>query len=263
MKQIIFRFIQGTLIGACSILPGISGGMLCLLFGVYEPIMALLASPLKTIFLHFRLFIPLILGGGAGFLGLAQVLGWAFEHDSAAATCLFLGLAAGSLPSIAIDSGPVHRKLFCISFFGMPALMLAAVFCIPEIVPNPFWYFICGAIWALSLILPGLSSSTLLIFLGLYQPMTASIAALELSCILPLGAGLLLTVLLTAQPVGRLLRSHRSSVMSLLLGAICASCLLILPIQYRNVLHGLFCLLCALTGFCAALILEMTGRNMN
>lgn len=265
MKQIIFRFIQGMLVGAGAILPGVSGGMLCLLFGVYEPVMALLSSPLKTFRQHRRLFFPLFLGGGIGFLGLAQAVGWAFERDSAAAICLFLGLVAGSLPPVVLeaDHARVHWKLFFASLIGTPALMLAAVFFAPAIEPNPFWYFLCGAIWGLSLVLPGLSSSTLLIFLGLYQPMTAGVATLDLSCILPLGTGILLTVLLTARSVSRLLQTRPTALMSIILGAVCASCLMILPIEYESMLHGLFCLLCALLGFGAALVLEIMGQNAN
>ena len=251
------------LIGAGAILPGVSGGMLCLLFGVYEPVMALLSSPLKTFRRHRRMFVPLMLGGAAGFLWLAQAVAWAFTHDSAAAVCLFLGLTAGSLPSIVPDSGRLHFKLFCAGLLGMPALMLSAAFVAPAIAPDPFGYFVCGAVWALSLVLPGFSSSTLLIFLGLYRPMTAGIAALEILCILPLGAGLLLTAALTAKPVRRLLRTRRAALMSVILGTVCSSCMLILPLEYRNWIHALFCLMCALTGFGAALILDWMSRNVN
>lgn len=257
----VLRLVQGALIGAGAILPGVSGGMLCLLFGVYEPMMALLSQPFKAFREHRRLFLPLMLGGLAGFFGLARAAEWAFAQDASAATCLFLGLVAGSLPPLAQDAGSSHRRFFTGSLALMLALMALARNLSLSVQPNALTYLLGGAVWGLSLVLPGLSSSTLLIFLGLYQPITAGIAALDPACILPLGTGIVLTVLLTARWVSRLLETHRDALLNAILGAVCASALMILPLNYQGWLHGLFCLLCAVWGFGCALLLETVGQG--
>lgn len=256
----VLRLVQGALIGAGAILPGVSGGMLCLLFGVYEPMMALLSQPFRAFREHRRLFLPLVLGGLAGFFVLAQGVEWAFGQDAAAATCLFLGLVVGSLPPLTQDAGSSRRSFFAGSLALMLALMAFARSLSLSVPPNALTYLLCGAVWGLSLVLPGLSSSTILIFLGLYQPMTAGIAALDPACILPLGAGILLTVLLTARWVSRLLETRRSALLNAILGTVCASALMILPLDYQGWLHGLFCLLCAVWGFGCAMLLETVGQ---
>ena len=65
-SQWLLRLLQGALIGVGAILPGVSGGVLCVLFGIYQPMMALLAHPISSFKAHFQLFIPVILGAGAG-----------------------------------------------------------------------------------------------------------------------------------------------------------------------------------------------------
>lgn len=263
MKQFVFRFIQGALIGTGAILPGVSGGMLCLMFGVYEPILSLISRPVSAFREQRRLFLPLMLGGLLGFFALAGCVEWAFDRDSAAASCLFLGLIAGSLPPLVEDAGNTrtHRSFFIGSLLCMLALMACARSFALTVQPNAPWFLFCGAVWGLSLVLPGLSSSALLIFLGLYQPMTAGIAALDLRCILPVGTGIALTILICAPLVRRLLKSHRGAMLNAVLGAMCASAIMILPTEYLSLMHGALCLFCALSGFLCALILERMRRN--
>ena len=67
----LLRVLHGALIGAGAILPGISGGVLCVAFGVYEPVMAFLSHPVKTFRAQWRMFVPILLGGAAGRAGAA------------------------------------------------------------------------------------------------------------------------------------------------------------------------------------------------
>ena len=98
--QIILRIIQGALIGGGAIVPGISGGVLCVTFGIYKPMMQLLANPFKTFKKYYKLFIPLIIGGGLGFIGFAKVVEMLLKASSVTAIFLFAGLIAGTIPSL-------------------------------------------------------------------------------------------------------------------------------------------------------------------
>ena len=101
----LLRLIQGALIGVGAILPGISGGVLCVLFGIYRPMMALLAHPAKSFKLYYRLFIPVLIGWAVGFLALAGLVNLLLEASSAVAISLFVGLIIGTLPSLYRDAG--------------------------------------------------------------------------------------------------------------------------------------------------------------
>ena len=61
--QIFLWIIQGFIVGIGAILPGVSGGTLCYAFGIYDPILDVLSSPIKGLKKHWKLMIFVILGG--------------------------------------------------------------------------------------------------------------------------------------------------------------------------------------------------------
>ena len=68
--QFLYRILQGALIGLGAVLPGISGGVLSVIFGIYKPIMELLSNPFKNFKSHVPPLIPVFIGGVIGFLGV-------------------------------------------------------------------------------------------------------------------------------------------------------------------------------------------------
>lgn len=100
VRRFIVLVVQGAIIGAGAILPGISGGVLCVAFGIYQPMMAILAKPIKNIPRYWHMFIPILIGWIAGFVGLAKVISDLLEVNSAVVTSLFIGLIAGTFPSL-------------------------------------------------------------------------------------------------------------------------------------------------------------------
>ena len=73
-KNHLLRFLQGALIGTGAILPGISGGVLCVAFGIYEPMMAFLSHPRSSFKSNYKILLPVIAGGAVGFILLAKVV---------------------------------------------------------------------------------------------------------------------------------------------------------------------------------------------
>lgn len=106
------------------------------------------------------------------------------------------------------------------------------------------------------MILPGLSSSSLLILLGIYQPMTSGIAALDLSVILPLVTGLGVTVLSLSRIVNAMFEKKRGLILKIISGIVIASTLSILPSGFPTVMQLSLSLLCFIGGYALA-------RNMD
>ena len=107
--QMLIRVLQGALIGLGAVLPGISGGVLCVIFGVYQPIMEVLADPRRALRRHLRLLIPIGIGVVIGFLGIAKILGFLLNRYPDPSVCLFVGLIAGMLPSLYREAGEHGR----------------------------------------------------------------------------------------------------------------------------------------------------------
>ena len=107
--QWLLFFLQGILIGTGAILPGISGGVLCVAFGIYEPMMAFLVHPLRTFRRSYKMFIALIAGGLVGFVLLARVVEGFLSASLVIAMMLFAGLIGGTVPGLikkSAASGP-------------------------------------------------------------------------------------------------------------------------------------------------------------
>ena len=74
LKQAPVNIIKGAAIGVGAILPGISGGVLCVVFGIYRPMMNFLSNPIKAFKKYYMLLLPVIIGWAIGFLGLAKLV---------------------------------------------------------------------------------------------------------------------------------------------------------------------------------------------
>ncbi len=237
MADWLFRVLKGALIGTGAILPGISGGVLMVVFGVYHPIMAFLAHPVKTFKQNIAFLLPVLIGWAVGVVGLANVVEWLFSEWEIPAIWLFIGLVAGTLPSLYREAGIQGRPAGAWASLVISALLmggwmyllshLAAVTATPSLL----WWLLCGVLWGLGIVVPGLSPSSFFIFFGLYQPMTEGIGHLDLMVLLPIGIGLLLAVALLARGMNALLKRAYPVVMHAILGIVIASTLAIVPLD--------------------------------
>ena len=205
----LVRMLQGMLIGLGAVLPGISGGVLCVIFGIYRPVMELLSNPRKYFFTHIRKLLPVILGGAVGFL-------------------------AGMLPSLMREAGKEGRTngswismvaAAVVIFAILTTLNLLSV----SLVPNVGWYVFCGVCLALSVIVPGMSFSTLLMPLGLYTPFVDGLGHLNLSIMIPSGIGAVVTVICFAKMIDALLEKFYSYVFHAIVGIVVAATVMIIP----------------------------------
>ena len=104
------KVLQGALIGLGAVLPGISGGVLSVVFGVYRPIMELLSDPVHKWRTHLPRLLPYMIGSAAGFLGVANLLSYVLETYPEQSVCVFVGLIGGMLPSLWREAGGQDRR---------------------------------------------------------------------------------------------------------------------------------------------------------
>ena len=266
----LFKLLQGILIGLGAVLPGISGGVLCVVFGVYAPIMALLSNPFRAFKKYALTLLPIVIGMGIGFLGVSKALGILLKAYPDASVCLFVGLIIGMLPSLfreARSKGPVEIKDYAamaIAFVVVFSLLLLLNECSVRITPHFGWYLFGGFCLALSVIAPGMSFSTLLMPLGLYTPFVEGIGNIDFSILVPGGIGALLTVILLAKGMNYLLQKHHSTVSHLIIGIIIAATLPIIPYAgfVSSIQSGITNALCLIFGLVAALLLDRFNRKV-
>ena len=233
--RFLMRILQGALIGLGAVLPGISGGVLCVVFGIYKPVMELLSNPFRNFRTHVPRLIPVIIGMGIGFLGVANLLAYLLDRYPDQSVCLFIGLITGMLPSLWREAGEQGRTKgsyisMGIAFLVVMILLTALNVLSVTIEPGTGWYLFCGFCLALSVIAPGMSFSTLLMPLGLYTPFVEGIGHLDMSVCIPGGIGALVTVICLAKAVNALFEHQYSLAFHAIVGIVVAATIMIVPI---------------------------------
>lgn len=262
VKKFIVRVIQGAIIGAGAILPGISGGVLGVAFGIYQPMMAVLAKPFQNLKLYWRMFIPVFIGWAAGFLGLAGVIAKLLELNAAIIISLFVGLIIGTFPSLFREGSKEGRTKGMWIALAISTVALLTFFYLLKtghqstVAPSFGWYIFCGVLWGISLIVPGMSSSSILLFLGLYQPMSAGIAALDINVLFPFAIGIISTVVLLARLVNHLFEKHYGIAFFCVIGFVIASTIPIIPLSFSGVGEAILCVVAAAAGFAGSFLMD-------
>ena len=259
----LLRVLQGALIGLGAVLPGISGGVLCVVFGIYKPVMELLSNPFKNFKTHVPRLIPVIIGGAIGFMGIANLLAFFLEKYPEPSVCLFVGLIGGMLPSLFREAGEQGRTRG--SWISM-VIAMAVIFALlgglnassVQILPNFAWYLFCGFCLALSVIAPGMSFSTLLMPLGLYTPFVDGIGHLDFSVLIPGGIGAVVTVICLANAVNALFDHFYSLAFHAIVGIVIAATVMIIPFGSfaASAAQCIVNLVCIVVGVAAALLLD-------
>lgn len=258
----------GVLIGAGAILPGVSGGVLAVVFGIYRPFMEVLTHPREAIPKYWRWFLPIGLGCAIGFLGFAKGIAAAIDVSSTVTTWLFIGLIVGTVPSLFREAGKEGRSIgswvsmaVCAGAIFFSLFYVGKVICV-TVEPNFWWYNFCGALWGMSLVIPGLTSSSVMMALGLYQPMLEGLARLDflvLSACLP---GMVLTILLLARLVSWFFRKHYSIAFHGIFGIVLASTLVIIPTSYVGAWEIVLSAVCCIGGFLLAYFMARLDRRI-
>lgn len=259
----------GILIGAGAILPGVSGGVLAVIFDIYRPFMEVLTAPRTAVRKYWRGFIPLSFGWCVGFLAFAKGIAAAFSSAGTVTTWLFIGLIAGTLPSLFREAGKKgHTKggwgsmLFCGSAVFVLLYYVSHVADI-AVQPNFLWYNFCGVLWGMGIVIPGMTTSSILMALGLYQPMLEGLARLDLLVLSACLPGMLVTMVLLARGVQWLFRRHYSVAFHGIAGIVTASTLVIIPRTYTGTGQILLCALFCVCGAALALLLEHWDTREN
>ena len=161
----------GFLIGAGAILPGVSGGVLAVVFDIYRPFMEVLTRPRTAIPKYWKWFPPIALGWCAGFLGFAKGIATAMNLSDTVTIWLFIGLIVGTVPSLFREAGKEGRSavswaslLLCAAAIFAGLFYVSRILCV-TVKPNFWWYNFCGVLWGVSIVIPGMTSSSVMFLL--------------------------------------------------------------------------------------------------
>jgi putative membrane protein len=262
-------FLIGAVMGIANIIPGVSGGTMAVVFGIYEELMEALAKFIKDKQnrLYYILFLVVLFSGALfSILAFSKALGWAFDNYELMTVYFFMGLILGSIPVIIKTHDEMRintpRIIFLILGVGIVVVLdlsqhgsgtQSQIF---DYTRYNMWDYIylvfCGMIAASAMIVPGLSGSFILLMLGVYRTVLDSIsgitdllfsrgfspeARVRVYIIVSLGIGIVIGILGFARFMSWALKHYPAVTMYLILGLLVGSIYQIFP-GYEFDLNG-------------------------
>jgi len=224
-------FLKGLVVGGTMTVPGVSGGSMAMILGIYER----LISSISSFFKHIKenlIFLSVFLAGS--FLGIflfANSLLSLMERYPIPVKYFFVGAVAGGIPMIFREA-----KVKKITWQAIIYLIVGIVaVCLISLLPNGVFsaqtggivgillQIVGGFIIAIALVLPGISVSQMLLMLGLYEEVMSSISTLNVLAILPLGVVIVTGILLTTKFLESALQRYPQATYLIVLGFILGS----------------------------------------
>lgn len=254
----IRNFLKGMVIGTANIIPGVSGGTMMVSMGIYDKLIHCITHLFSELKENIKFLLPIFLGAGAALIGLSFVIEPAFAYFPLQTNCLFIGLIIGGIPAIIRNvkdsEGKVRIKISCIIPFLIFFAIVVGLAAIGEKegaaadLSLSLWsvikLFAVGVIAAATMVIPGVSGSMMLLLLGYYNPIIAtinefikSLVALDVQGILhgcgvliPAGLGMVVGIFAIAKLIEVILKKFPTQTYWAILGLIIASPIAILMV---------------------------------
>lgn len=230
--------LKGLFVGGTMLVPGVSGGSMAIILGVYDRLVTSVSSFMK----HKRksaIFLGIFaLGALLGMFLFAKPLLSIIEKFTLPAMYFFIGAVAGGVPMIIrkAEINKVSWRVFVYPILGFLIILLFSF--LPENIfrsdNSQGWLsyvllLIAGIIAAVALVLPGISVSYMLLIMGMYDETMKAIGELYFPYLLPLGIGLILGIILTTKLLEKAMINHPQPTYLIILGFIAGSVVEVFP----------------------------------
>ncbi|MCB9335950.1 MAG: DUF368 domain-containing protein [Flavobacteriales bacterium] len=256
LKDYSLISLKGIAMGAADVVPGVSGGTIAFITGIYEELLETIDSVnlkcfkvlkeqgLKGLWKHINgnFLAALFLGIGISIVSLAKLITYLMEHHAVLLWSFFFGLIISSIYLV----GRVIKKWDIAKIIGLilgSAIAYYITILPPMENPDALWYvFLSGALAICAMILPGISGSFILLLLGSYELVLSSIKDLKLSIIAIFAVGCITGLLSFSKLLNWMFKKYHDLTVAILTGFLVGSLNKIWPwktsLSYRTNSHG-------------------------
>ena len=285
MRAYLSYFIKGMAIGIANAIPGVSGGTIAFVLGIYEKLTSSISSlpesiiklKWKDVAESLKVLIPVFLGAIISIFLFLNIINFSFANYPIPTKIFFVGLVLGSFPFVTKTVEKYDLKVFFAFFLGAFIMSIFVYFDIntPEInktvgesVSSDFSIiygiklFFCGIAAAVAMVIPGISGSLLLLILGEYENVSYFVSNMtsNFNYIYPLiflGIGIVIGIFAISKLITILIQKYRAIVFGFVLGILIVSFLSLWPnITSLNIPMLAATVLSMCLGFLVAIMME-------
>ena len=232
IKAYFFLVLKGMGMGAADVVPGVSGGTIAFIVGIYEELInsikSINAMNLRRLFsgqirsfwegINANFLLSIVLGIGISIFSLAKIITYLLVNQPILVWSFFFGLVLASTWFVAKEIKSWQLKT-AISFLAGTILAYYITVATPaETSTHPLFIFLCGAIAICAMILPGISGSFILVLLGKYFYIMEAVKTLRISVMLVFVAGALIGITTFSRVLSYALRRFHDLTIALLSG---------------------------------------------
>ncbi|QSX04703.1 DUF368 domain-containing protein [Sedimentibacter sp. zth1] len=229
--------IKGLIIGVSMLIPGVSGGTVAIIFGIYYKLIIAVDTFLEDPKKNIKILASVAIGGVIGVLAFSKPVLLIYNTYKIPMLYLFMGAVLGSVPLLFKSAGikKVKPKMFVYPIIGLLCVILV------EQIPKDMFsvetegllgyaiLFLVSIFLAIPLILPGISFSYMLLILGLYEPTLMAIHTLQIQFLLPMCLGIIIGIFITAKIIRFVLKKYPLQTYLVIIGFVLASLKYIYP----------------------------------
>lgn len=252
----ISNFFKGILIGAGAILPGISSGVFCVIFGIYEKLIDSILYFFKDIKTNLKFLFPLVIGSIFGILIFSNFLNFLLYKFPLQTNSIFIGLILGTIPSLIKDVN-LKEPFKPINFIYMLIAFIITIITViiqntlnsntPDSI-NLFYLILCGICMSAGIVIPGVSSTAILMLLGVYSIYISSVSSLYFPILIPMGIGIIIGSFAFMKFIKILLNNYYSKTFYTIIGFTIGSTLILMP-SINFDISTVVSILCIVLGF--------------
>ena len=277
LKDHLRSFINGVVTGIASILPGVSGGLILVLCGSYERLIEDISELRQKIKPEFFFLVAIASGLLVGMLACTLFLDWTLDRFAAPMMAFFFGLIVAQIPEVWKLTGYEKGSKISVASIVCLAVGLGIIIALMVVngggrvvdtddhsVGNMVLFALCGIVLAVSKVMPGISGSSLLIALGLFEVTISSVAHLDMYFIAPLCVGLLIGLFGFAKVMDMCLKRFRTETYMLIMGLTVGSLMIIIQELVNDSMDAAgwsVCIVMAVLGVIGSYAFTLYGRK--